>query len=256
MPTNALKRLIEWPGKAYKRRLIEREFASRLSLDARQREHYRRELVELGLLDQLHRKEQAFRERVAGKSQRGNPYHFGSIKVDEAVKLYALIREARPEVVVETGVCNGFSSAFTLLALAQNGRGRLHSIDLPEVAGEVYEAGAFWEGKQGAVIPQGERPGWIIPDELRGNWELLLGKSQDHLPALLERLGTIDVFMHDSEHSYECMWFEFTTAYPALRPGGLLVADDTTWNRAFQDFAASQSRDVIRVSMKMACLIK
>jgi len=55
-------------------------------------------------------------------------------------------------VAVETGVCNGVSTAFLLLALERNGDGELYSIDLPEIAGEEYEQGTFWDGKGGALV--------------------------------------------------------------------------------------------------------
>ena len=46
-------------------------------------------------------------------------------------ELYVLVRHLRPEHIIETGVSSGFSSAHFLLALRRNGRGQLHSIDLP-----------------------------------------------------------------------------------------------------------------------------
>jgi predicted O-methyltransferase YrrM len=45
------------------------------------------------------------------------------------------------------------------------------------------------------------------------------------------------MFIHDSLHTYEHMLWEFETAYPLIRPGGLLVSDDALWNNAFHDFA-------------------
>src|SRR5579862_4942290 len=44
---------------------------------------------------------------------------------------YVVVRALMPDVMVETGVCNGKSSAFVLNAMDHNGRGHLHSIDLP-----------------------------------------------------------------------------------------------------------------------------
>ncbi len=35
------------------------------------------------------------------------------------------------------------------------------------------------------------------------------------------------------------MRLEFEFAYPHLKPGGLLLADDALWNSAFVDFARS-----------------
>jgi len=133
---------------------------------------------------------------------------------------YAAIRALRPELVVETGVANGVSSSYLLLALRHNGKGMLHSI---EVGDSSY-------------LPPGCSPGWIVPDELRGRWTLHLSDARDLLPELLRQLGELDVFIHDSLHTDEHMHFEFAQAYPHLRDGGLLIADDASWNRAFPDF--------------------
>jgi len=128
--------------------------------------------------------------------------------------------------------------------------------DLPEVAGEDYEAGTFWDGKGGAVVPPGREPGWMVPLHLRNGWDIVLGRSQDELPALLERLGTIDFFMHDSEHSEACMRFEFDAAWTALRDGGVLAADDVNANAAFADFATAKRREPIAIGPKLALLVK
>lgn len=256
--SGTIRRLLDLPDRLRKmqqRRQAVREFAGYFADDPSALVRYREEVRSSGLLDELAAKKEAFEHRVRGET-RGWRYVFGSIRTDEAIDLYALLRKARPRVMVETGVCNGFSSSFILAALERNGDGHLYSIDLPEVAGERYESGSFWEGKLGAVIPRGERPGWIIPDRLRSRWRLTLGRSQEELPPLLNELGTIDVFMHDSEHSLECMSFEFGTAFPALRQGGLLVADDFNWNRAFEEFAARHERRIIRISRKTAFFVK
>jgi predicted O-methyltransferase YrrM len=172
------------------------------------------------------------------------------------LRLYSLLRELRPQVAVETGVCNGVSTAFLLLALERNGDGALYSIDLPEVAGEEYEQGTFWDGKGGAVIPPGKEPGWMVPPDLRQRWQLVLGRSQDALPPLLEQVGEIDFFMHDSEHSYECMSFEFDTAWDALRADGAIVADDVTVNSAWDEFAARVERKSQALGPKLAMIVK
>ena len=46
----------------------------------------------------------------------------------------------------------------------------------------------------------------------------------------------MDCFYHDSEHSYEHMVWEFTQAYPCIRPGGLLLSDDITSSGAWDAF--------------------
>jgi hypothetical protein len=164
--------------------------------------------------------------------------------------------ELRPRVLVETGVANGFSTAFLLQALQTNGNGHLHSIDLPREVGRAYESGTFFEGRGRAGIPAGSEPGWLIPEELRDRWTLILGRSQDELPPLLERLSTIDLFMHDSEHSFDCMWFEFNAAWTRLGESGVLVADDVNANDAFARFAREQSRQPLRLARGMSLLTR
>src|SRR5712692_7024184 len=207
-----------------------------------------REILASGLVQHLDEQAALFWKTARGTT-RGHRYNTGRATgrdgYGEGLRLYAVLRKLRPRVAVETGVCNGVSTAFLLLALAGNGAGELHSIDLPEIAGEGYGPGTFWDGKGGAVIPSGQEPGWMVPAGLRDRWQLVLGRSEEELPPLLARLGTIDFFMHDSEHSEACMRFEFETAWAALREGGVLAADDVTANDAFATFASAQGREPI-----------
>jgi len=113
----------------------------------------------------------------------------GSISIEKGGLLYCLTRALRPEVVVETGVANGVSSAFILKALDDNAKGRLYSIDL--------------HCREGISVPPGKQLGWVIPKHLKLKWNLMLGESTKVLPGLLRKLGSIDIFLHDSRHSTE-----------------------------------------------------
>jgi methyltransferase family protein len=214
---------------------------------------YEREVRASGLMDHLLQKGREHQAAVAGRS---DGHSLGAIGYTEGVYLYAALRKVRPEVAVETGVANGFSTAFSLLALRTNGTGHLHSIDLPREVGREYEPGTFYEGEGRAGIPPGSEPGWLIPPELKERWTLILGRSQDELPPLLDRLGTVDSFMHDSEHSFDCMWFEFNAAWPHMRPGGLLLSDDVNSTEAFSRFAGQEARRPVRLARGMALLVK
>jgi hypothetical protein len=214
---------------------------------------YEREVRDSGLREHLLEKG---REHHAAVIATGAGHSLGAIGYTEGVYLYAVLRTVRPEVVVETGVANGFSTAFSLLALQANAAGHLHSIDLPREVGREYEPGTFYEGEGRAGIPPGSEPGWLIPPPLKERWTLILGRSQEELPPLLERLGTVDTFMHDSEHSFDCMWFEFNAAWPALRPGGVLVSDDVNSTEAFGRFADQEGREPVRLAHGMALLRK
>jgi predicted O-methyltransferase YrrM len=133
---------------------------------------------------------------------------------------YAAIRAFAPDVVVETGVANGVSTSYILLALQKNGRGKLHSIELGDPQ----------------YLPPGKQPGWMVPEWLKQNWDLRIGDSRALLPQLLSEFAVIDVFIHDSLHTFDHMLWEFRAAYPRLRVGGLLISDDAAWNPAFSEF--------------------
>jgi predicted O-methyltransferase YrrM len=146
---------------------------------------------------------------------------------------YAIIRAFKPDRVLETGVANGVSSAYVLLAMERNQKGVLHSIDVAD----------------GSFLPPGERTGWIVPGWLRKRWTLNLGDARELLPRVLKDLDSLDIFIHDSLHTYEHMKFEYEQAYPHLRHGGILISDDALWNSAFSEFAhkvAATEADVIR----------
>jgi len=118
--------------------------------------------------------------------------------------------------------------------MADNGTGRLYSIDVPN-----YELHYLPEIGKAPIrlLPEGMEQGFAVPCELRHRWELHVGRSQQVLPILLEQLGSVDIFVHDSEHTYENMMREFKLSWPYLTSGGLLISDDATWNHAFIDFA-------------------
>ena len=147
-----------------------------------------------------------------------NPAGFGQRSFEWSA-IYRLVRLLRPDTIVETGVADGRTTAIILLALEENGKGMLYSIDVP------------YPG-----LPSGKMPGWIIPEELRKRWRLTVGSSAEHLKPLLQELKEIDIFFHDSLHTYDNMMFEFETAWPRIKPGGLFLADDTGRNSAFLDF--------------------
>lgn len=151
-----------------------------------------------------------------------------------AIVEYMHVRLLQPDVVVETGVEHGLSSKVILYAMERNGRGTLHSIDLPNAVVEDESSGFV----QRNIMPSGRETGWMVPTDLRNRWHLNLGDAKELLPRLLQTLGTIDIFIHDSLHSYEHMLFEFRTAWLHLRGGGVILSDDIDANCAFYDFAA------------------
>lgn len=150
--------------------------------------------------------------------------------------LYVLCRKLKPYTVVETGVAGGMSSSYILCALEENKYGRLYSIDLPWEGPLAYSRRYFASERPGRSLLRETVSGWLIPDYLRQRWQLILGRSAEELPVLLKKLVTIDMFLHDSEHSYRNMLFEYRTAWAHLNRGGVLLSHNIDISDAFSDF--------------------
>ena len=153
--------------------------------------------------------------------------------------LYAIVRVTKPNIVVETGVFEGAGSCAILLALERNDKGHLYSIDLPSPR-----------------IPPDKKAGWRIQHHLRKRWLLVEGKSSEKLPQLLDTFRHIGIFLHDSEHSYENMLFEYKTAWEHIRDGGLLLSHDITRNKAFRNFAIEHNKRYLYMMHNLAGLRK
>lgn len=136
--------------------------------------------------------------------------------------IWCLVRHLRPLTVVETGVAHGVTSRFILEALDRNAAGRLWSIDRPPTD-------TRWRGHVGIAVN----------DELRNRWSYIAGSSSRQLPKLLDQLGHIDLFIHDSLHTERNVRFELECAWGALRPGGAVVVDDIDVNVGFYHFVQS-----------------
>jgi hypothetical protein len=115
-------------------------------------------------------------------------------------------------------VCYGVTSRCVLEALASNGAGHLHSIDLPPLG---PNADAY--------------VGWFVPHSIRSRWTLYRGTSRRLLGPLISRLEQFDLYIHDSLHTYWNMKYEFRVALDGLRPGGVIVSDDIHSNSAFAE---------------------
>lgn len=147
--------------------------------------------------------------------------------------LYVLCKLLKPDKIIETGVAYGSSSMYILQALEENKNGMLYSIDY---------AFSPWQSKQ--MI------GAAIPDNLRKNWNLIFGPSSQELPKLLSSINPIDVFFHDSLHTFKNMTFEFETAWPYIKKGGFLISDDISGNNAFHRFSSKLNLEPLVLPQK------
>jgi predicted O-methyltransferase YrrM len=148
-----------------------------------------------------------FQQRRAALDRFAGPYRFGTTGLFGCEAVYLLVRASRPKIAVDTGVLYGASTAHILAAMSDNGTGELHSIDI---------------GRDPREPPHQ----FFIPPHLQSRWELIIGDSRDELPRLLQRCGNIDLFYHDSLHTWEHMLWEYETALPHLTDRGLLASDD------------------------------
>lgn len=156
--------------------------------------------------------------------------------------IFLLIRSLKPKIVVETGVFDGLSSAFILYAFYLNNFGSLYSIDLP-ARGKIFNS---TDEMSLTRLPRGKSPGWLVPSYLKKRWRLTLGLSENQLSPLLKRLKKIDIFIHDSLHTYAHMSWEYSTSWEILRKRGLLCSDDIFTTRAFAYFSQKKKKSFIQ----------
>ena len=183
--------------------------------------------------DDLFEQIKTINEKILGRDDRSEAFF---------IILYFLVRKLKPVSIIETGVHRGVSSLFILQALEDNGIGKLYSIDLP-LAGYETDVGGYTK----SFLPP-EKVGICVSKKLRNRWNLILGDSKDKLPKLLSSIKSIDLFLHDSKHTYEHMMWEFGTIWPILNNDGILVSDDTNWNKSFLDFATKMGGKNIQLA--------
>jgi predicted O-methyltransferase YrrM len=138
--------------------------------------------------------------------------------------LKILVESRRPNVVIETGVANGASTRALLNEIEKLGiECQLHSFDIdPRVASSELIA--------------------------RKNWHFHLIKDLSELTRDMNAIGEIDIFYHDSDHSYDNQFAEYMIAWKHLKPNGILISDDINWSNAFFDFCTNIGRSPLVLS--------
>ena len=111
----------------------------------------------------------------------------------EAEITYLLLREARPETVVEIGTFHGWSTTWILQALRDNGTGHLYSYDIVDhVVGNV--------------------PGQLST----GCWTFTQGDARENLEKIPD---TADFLFIDAAHSASFARWYIRELFPRIRPG-------------------------------------
>jgi len=143
---------------------------------------------------------------------------------------YALIRELKPKVVIETGTADGSLTSWVLSAMHKNKQGKLLSIDIPPQKGKLTMTTSLSR----------DNVGYLIPHAYRDRWEYHLGDVKELLPKLLIE-NEVDIFIHDSLHTRTHMLFEYNCARALMRPNTIIISHDILWNKAFFSFTASHN---------------
>lgn len=130
-----------------------------------------------------------------------------------------LIKLIRPKCVVETGVANGFSTRQILESFKEF---------------ELFDSQLF----SFDVNPK------VFSVELERNPQfnkVIIDSASSFISAMHE-IGSIDLFYHDSDHSYENQLLEYEAAWRLLSHDGVLISDDVNWSNAFLDFCKTVNR--------------
>jgi methyltransferase family protein len=138
---------------------------------------------------------------------------------------WSVVRRLRPSVMVETGVGRGVTTRVILEAMARNDHGHLWSIDVPPLLERSLA----------------DETAAVVPATTTNRWTFVRGSSRRRLPALLDQVGHVDVFLHDSFHTARNLLFEWEKAFSRLRRPGALLADDVHRNVALAEFTREHS---------------
>lgn len=158
--------------------------------------------------------------KVYKKFSKDNSGKFAPYKFDGGenlcIFLFAWILATKPKTVVETGVASGITTNVILEALAITG-GNLYSLDINPQSSKVYCGKYPW------------------------NFILLRKPKKYNLSKFGELKKPIDLWIHDSDHSYKWQKFEYEVAKKSLSKSGILVSDDIDTSAAFGEFVMRNS---------------
>lgn len=136
-----------------------------------------------------------------------HPDHYQSLLGD-------VIRQECPAIMIESGVESGYSTEHFLTAMDSVHAGHLFSCD-PAPSG-FYEANPI----------------------IHPRFTFIKRRSQEALDEIFNETRRVDLFLHDSDHSWECQTFEYEWAWNHVRSGGIIASDDTGWGMIVPVFGA------------------
>lgn len=138
----------------------------------------------------------------------GMPREVGEFIVD-------MVRSERPHATLETGLAWGRSTLFILRALLENG-----DEFRPHVAMDPFQATSFHSAARRSLRELG------VADLV----EFYEERSEFVLPRLLQERRQFDLAYIDANHLFDFVFVEFRFIHTLLKPGGLMIFDDTDWD--------------------------
>lgn len=132
--------------------------------------------------------------------------------------IYLTVRTYHPLTILETGVANGVSSYFILNAMNKNNQGTLYSTD---IASDV---------------------GGILNEEEKKRWKLKVlnnRKIGSQFREIVDDLPSMDIFVHDSDHTFDGQMSEYKQIYHKISDSGFLISDDVDMSYAFIHFCST-----------------
>lgn len=153
------------------------------------------------------------REHTLRSSRRG--LADTTVRLGRRIGWYALLRALQPEHVIETGTDKGLGSVVLASALLRNGHGRLTTIDVNP------ESGYLVTGRYGEVV-----------DRVVGDSVAVLGSGEQ----------PVDVFLHDSLHTFEYETAELSAVAPRLSPQAVVLSDNAHLSDALARWAEAGGR--------------
>jgi len=152
----------------------------------------------------------------------GEPHSLdGVVRIsrEQGMWLYNLCRETRPKATLEIGLAYGFSTAYFLAAIHDNGLGCHTAVD------------PFQSHWHGIGRRQAKRFG------MSDNFRFIEEKSQPALVHFADRGEIFEVIFIDGNHRFDDACVEFTLSAELCPMGGWIILDDM-WMPAIRKAAA------------------
>jgi predicted O-methyltransferase YrrM len=136
------------------------------------------------------------------------------IRLGRRVGWYALIRAFRPAHIVETGTDKGLGTCLLAAAVLRNGVGQVTTIDVNAHSGYL----------------------------ISGPYAKVIDRRIGDSVSVLGQLDLVDLFLHDSLHTYDHEMAELEAVAPCLAEGATLLSDNAHSTDALSRWAEETGR--------------